>query len=105
MLEGNLVEVLMFRFSIPRCITKEAKLSTKSKSRELLLLHLKRNERIGNVMFRENIAMNVKFWKEVKSLKVLSSKSRVRTESHIDFHLGERRLVATTCLVGIKERM
>ncbi|CAJ2663675.1 unnamed protein product [Trifolium pratense] len=87
MLEGNLVEVLMFRFSIPLCITKEAKLSTKSKSRELLLLHLKRNERIGNVMFRENIAMNVKFWKEVKSLKVLSSKSRVRTESHIDFHL------------------
>ncbi|XP_045792020.1 FBD-associated F-box protein At5g18780-like [Trifolium pratense] len=66
---------------------------------------VERNERIGNVMFRENIAMNVKFWKEVKSLKVLSSKSRVRTESHIDFHLGERRLVATTCLVGIKERM
>jgi hypothetical protein len=76
-----------------------------SKLGELFLLHLKQNERIGNVGFRDEIDLQTAFRKEFKSLKVLSSKSRVRVESHIDFQLVERMLVAAACLVGIKERM
>jgi hypothetical protein len=57
------------------------------------------------VVFRDEIDVWTAFWKELKSLKVLSSKSRVRAESHIDFQLVERMLVAAACLVGIKERM
>jgi hypothetical protein len=42
------------------------------------------------------VAKSVKFW---------SSKSRVRTECHNGYHLLERMLVVTDCLVGRNERV
>lgn len=40
-----------------------------------------------------------------KSVKLWSSKSRVKTECHNGFDLLERMLVAADCFVGRKERM
>jgi hypothetical protein len=41
----------------------------------------------------------------LKSLKVLRSKSKARTESHTSFHLLERTLVVAANLVGWNERI
>lgn len=54
---------------------------------------------------RKNMVECIIWRKESESLKVSSSKSRVRTKSHTGFHLFERTLVVAACLVGRKERM
>jgi hypothetical protein len=48
---------LMFRFSIFRCVAMKTKplITFGFQLGELFLLHLKRNERIGNVVFRDEI--------------------------------------------------
>lgn len=105
MLCGNLMSMLILRFSIPHCIAKLTNRLTSYWLHAGEELHLKRNERVGSVMFREIIAVLTDSRKEAISLKVSISKSREGTNSHSDFHLFHRILVAAACLVGRKERM
>jgi hypothetical protein len=60
---------------------------------------------IGNFMSRERKTDETKWRKEMKSLKCLSLKRRVGTESHNGYHLFERMEVAAADLVGRNERM
>jgi hypothetical protein len=66
---------------------------------------LRMKERIGNVISRKRKTVETKWRKEMESLNAVSSKWRVRTESHSVFQLLERMVVVAANLVWGNERM